>query len=84
MALIACPECKRLVSDETPVCRHCGYALKAPEANDGRIVIRRPVRRDSDQDGSPSSDSKLNDIIITGPLVLVVVLILLGVLLRSC
>ena len=84
MALIPCPECKRLISDETSVCRHCGYVLKAPEAEDGRIVVKGPIRKESDQDGSPSSDSKLNDIIITGPLVLIIVLILIGVLLRSC
>lgn len=29
MALIACPECGREISDQAPACIHCGYSLKA-------------------------------------------------------
>jgi hypothetical protein len=28
MALIDCPECKKQISDQAPVCPHCGYAQK--------------------------------------------------------
>lgn len=31
MALISCPECKRMVSDRAEACIHCGYPLSAKE-----------------------------------------------------
>ena len=31
MALIQCPECQNMVSDQAEVCPKCGYALKAKE-----------------------------------------------------
>jgi len=37
MALVNCPECQQPVSDEAPVCVHCGYTL--------RPAVRRGWRR---------------------------------------
>lgn len=30
MPLINCPECQKLISDQSYACPHCGYSLKAP------------------------------------------------------
>jgi hypothetical protein len=36
MALVSCPECRQPVSDEAPVCVHCGYTLRPSSGRGGR------------------------------------------------
>ena len=33
MALISCPECGKQISDTTPACPHCGYALSVAQSS---------------------------------------------------
>ncbi len=45
MALIKCPECGQEVSDQAPVCVHCGYPLKQSptvNGNNGNISQINP------------------------------------------
>lgn len=39
MALIACPECQKQVSDAAPACPHCGYPVQGA-ALPGQPVLR--------------------------------------------
>ena len=39
MALIACPECKRQVSNTLAACPHCGYKLRKPASSSNAAVL---------------------------------------------
>jgi hypothetical protein len=46
MALIQCPECKQQISDQAPVCPHCGAPRRdtAPPATPSQIAGAQPQR----------------------------------------
>ncbi len=38
MALIACPECNKQVSDQAPACPHCGFPISRPASKPNGAV----------------------------------------------
>lgn len=70
MALINCQECNKQVSDKAASCPHCGAPINSKVSN-------RSERVKTSEDNALTRNRGCGDIIIFGPLLLILIIVLL-------
>lgn len=83
MAIISCPECGRKVSDKALKCPQCAHPIANPETRD-QLLTPKPLQKEPEstaaimQEWSTQKWLKLLGISITGTIVFITAIVLLG------